>query len=86
VGSSGRLSYTVHGDGVNVAARIEELNKTYGTQILVSGSTRALCGDRFSFEPVGDIPIRGRSGSVQLYRLADTTDVPEPTSETQATP
>jgi class 3 adenylate cyclase len=86
VGSSGRLSYTVHGDGVNVAARVEELNKTYGTQILVSGNTRALCGDRFSFEPVGDIPIRGRSGSVQLYRLADATDSPEPTPETQATP
>lgn len=86
VGSSGRLSYTVHGDGVNVAARIEELNKTYGTRILISGSTLALCGDGFRFEPVGDIPIRGRSGSVQIYRLADRTDVSGPTSETQATP
>jgi class 3 adenylate cyclase len=82
VGSSGRLSYTVHGDGVNVAARIEELNKSYGTRILVSETTRALCGDRFGFEPVGDIPIRGRTGSVPLYRLAEE---PEPESTTSVT-
>ena len=69
VGSGGRLGYTVHGDAVNVAARIEQLNKQYGTQILVSQSTVDLASSDFRFEAVGEVPIRGRHQPVTLYRV-----------------
>ena len=70
VGGAGRLGFTVHGDDVNLAARIEEMNKTLGTRILVAGSTVELAGDRFTFTEVGELPVRGREQRVAVYRVA----------------
>src|SRR4029453_15237586 len=47
VGAGRRLTFTLLGDTVNLAARLEQLNKDYGTLILVSASTREACGDQF---------------------------------------
>lgn len=69
VGAGDRLGYTVHGDDVNVAARIQELNKRYGTNILVAESTVELAREHFDFEPIGEVPIRGREGTEAVYRL-----------------
>jgi len=69
VGAGGRLGYTVHGDHVNVAARIEELNKLHGTRVLVSERTVAACGDRFVFTPMGRMPMRGRVHDATLFRV-----------------
>ena len=70
VGGTGRLGYTVHGDAVNLAARIEQLNKEFGTLILVSQSCVDLCHRKdFVFEPMGTVPIRGREQKVILYRV-----------------
>ena len=67
IGAGDRLSYTVHGDTVNLAARLEALNKEMGTRILVSEATRDLVRDRFRFESMGEIPIRGRSAPVPVF-------------------
>lgn len=69
VGSADRLVFTVHGDEVNVAARLEQLNKQYGTYILLSEQTRAAAGDGFGYSLMGDIVVRGRSQSTRVYTV-----------------
>jgi class 3 adenylate cyclase len=69
VGAGKRMSFTLLGDTVNLAARLEELNKTHGTRILVSESTCAACGERFTFQPLGKVPVRGRSEAVAVFSL-----------------
>ncbi|MCP5150813.1 MAG: adenylate/guanylate cyclase domain-containing protein [Ectothiorhodospiraceae bacterium] len=68
VGTSGRLGYTVHGDAVNLAARLEALNKEMGTRILVSARTAELAGaERFGLRALGTVQIRGRRQSVSIF-------------------
>lgn len=71
LGTPDRLLYTVIGDEVNVAARLEALNKDYGTRIIVSAATRDAAGAaRFAFEPKGEVQVRGRSRPTPVYALA----------------
>lgn len=69
VGAGQRLSFTLLGDTVNLAARLEELNKHYGTRILVSQSTREACSDRFAFGALGNVIVRGRSDGAAIFSV-----------------
>jgi adenylate cyclase len=69
VGSSDRMSYTALGATVNLAARLEPLNKQYGTEILVSDAVRQRVSGRLLFRAVDTIRPRGVSVSVSLFEL-----------------
>lgn len=67
VGASDRLSFTVHGDAVNSAARLEAENKNLGTDILLSQSTRDLLSEPERVHIAGNILLRGRSSQTAVY-------------------
>ena len=69
VGSKDRLDFTVIGASVNLASRLEGLNKHYGTQILTSEATRDACADRFLFRTVDMALPKGAVRPTRIYEL-----------------
>lgn len=68
-GSSRRFSYTAVGDDVNLASRLEQLNKGYGTSVLISSSTRRAIGDAFVCREIDHTLVKGRAQRVTVYEL-----------------
>ena len=71
VGSALRKQYSITGNVVILASRIEQLNKDYGSQILVSGEVLAAAGEQArGHEPLGPVHVKGRVEPIEIYRLA----------------
>ena len=69
IGSRDRLNYSAVGDPVNVASRLEALNKLYGTEIMLGEETAALVRDRAILRELDRVAVFGRIGGVRIFEL-----------------
>jgi adenylate cyclase len=76
VGSKRKLEYTVIGDPVNLAARLQELTTNLGAEILLSARTAELARDVVPLRSLGVVEVRGRAGAVEVFAVEGTPPLP----------
>lgn len=69
IGCKDRMNYTVMGDNINLGCRLERLNRTYGTKILISKNTKEMSGEAFTTRAIDKVKVKGRKEETFIYEL-----------------
>ncbi len=81
IGSRERMSYTVMGDGVNIAARLEGTNKEFHTQVCISHAVFKEAGQLLCVRPIDEVTVKGRRSKVPIYELLGVYGTDDPSLE-----
>jgi adenylate cyclase len=76
IGSDQIMSYTVIGDAVNLGSRLESLNKQYSSHIIISDATRSHLKGTYTFRPLGDVVVKGKTKPVAIFEVVDRAERP----------